>query len=170
VRYKSVTQVFHLKIRDLYQFPFSTTNVVDYGVNNTWIKCRFPATRHYFRMMCDKDILQLFFEDLNSFMSPFKISYHYIRPVTVSSSNRHQVFEGCPLSRHVLIGHLDPWRREQLVFPKRQNGITLYAPYDPRRWQVSKHVQLQCVYQSAICQMFQYKCVLGHSFKKRQVG
>jgi len=28
---------------------------------------------------CDKDILQLFFEDLNSSMSPLKISYHYIR-------------------------------------------------------------------------------------------
>jgi len=30
----------------------------------------FPVTRHQFRMMCDKDILQLLFEDLNQSVSP----------------------------------------------------------------------------------------------------
>jgi hypothetical protein len=68
----------------------------------------FPVTRHQFRMMCDKDILQLFFEDLNEFMSPLKISYHYISSVTVSYSNWHPVCAGCLLSRHVLLGYLDP--------------------------------------------------------------
>jgi len=61
-------------------------------------------------MICDKHILQLFFEDLTSSMSPFEISYHYISSVKVSSYNRHQIFEGCPLSRHVLLGHLNPSR------------------------------------------------------------
>jgi len=37
----------------------------------------FPVTRHQFRMMCNTDILQLFFEDLNQSLSPLKISYHY---------------------------------------------------------------------------------------------
>jgi len=30
----------------------------------------FPVTRQQFRMMCDKDILQLLFEDLNQSVSP----------------------------------------------------------------------------------------------------
>ena len=50
----------------LYQITLSTTNEVHYAVltiheSNT----TFPVTRHQFRMMCDKDILQLLFEDLN---------------------------------------------------------------------------------------------------------
>jgi hypothetical protein len=68
----------------------------------------FLVTRHQFRMMCDKDILQLFFEDLNQFMSPLKISHHYISSVTVSYSNTHPVCAGCLQSRHVLLGYLDP--------------------------------------------------------------
>ena len=49
-----------------YQIPSSTANVGDYGMltiheSNT----PFPVTRQYFRMMCYKDILQLFFENLN---------------------------------------------------------------------------------------------------------
>jgi len=68
----------------------------------------FPVTRYHFKMMCDTDILQLLFDDLNSSMSPLKISYHYIRSGAVSTSNRHQVLEGCPDSRLVFIGHLDP--------------------------------------------------------------
>jgi hypothetical protein len=43
-----------------------TTNVVDYLVLTIHeSNAPFPVTRHQFRMMCDKDILQLFFEDLN---------------------------------------------------------------------------------------------------------
>jgi len=90
-------------------------------VKNTWIKC--PISCHK-TMMCGKDILQLFFEDLNKYMSPLKISYHHISSVTVSSSNRHQVPAGCLLSWHILLGHLEPWRWDQLVTPKRPNIIT----------------------------------------------
>jgi len=74
--------------------------------------------------MCNKDILQLSSEDLNRSMSPLKISYHYISSVTVSSSNRHPVCASCILPRHVLLGHLDPWRWDQLASLKRWNGIT----------------------------------------------
>jgi len=70
-------------------------------------------------------ILQLSSEDLNQSTSPLKISYHYISSVTVSSSNRHPVCAGCMLPRHVLLGHLDPWRWDQLDIPKRWNGITI---------------------------------------------
>jgi hypothetical protein len=54
-------------------------------------------------MMCDKDIIQLFFEDLNYVMSTLKISYHYISTVTVSCSNKHPVCAGCLLSRHFFL-------------------------------------------------------------------
>jgi len=74
--------------------------------------------------MCNKDILQLSSEDLNRSMSPLKISYYYISSVTVSSSNRHAVCASCMLPRHVLPGHLDPWRQDRLVILKRWNGIT----------------------------------------------
>jgi len=33
-------------------------------------------------MTCNKEILQLSFEDLNQSMSPLKISYHYISSVS----------------------------------------------------------------------------------------
>jgi len=72
-----------------------------------------------------KDILQLFFEDLNQSMSPLKISYHYISSVTVSSSNTNPVCASCMLPRRVLLGHLDPWRRDRLVIPKHWNGIII---------------------------------------------
>jgi len=50
----------------LYQIPFSTTHVVYYGMLTIHESISpFPVTIHYFRMMCDKDILQLYFEDLN---------------------------------------------------------------------------------------------------------
>ena len=97
----------------------STSNAVDYGIWTTHeSNAAFPVTRHQYRMICDKDILQLSFEDLNQSMSPLKISYHYISSVTVSSSNRHPVCASCMLPRHVLLGHLDPWRRDRLVIPK----------------------------------------------------
>jgi hypothetical protein len=42
------------------------TNAVDCGVLTVHeSNAPFPITRHHFRMMCDKDILQFFFEDLN---------------------------------------------------------------------------------------------------------
>jgi len=60
----------------------SITNVVDYGVLTIHeSNAPFSVTRHQFRM-CNKDILQLSFEDLNQSMSPLKISYHYISSVT----------------------------------------------------------------------------------------
>jgi hypothetical protein len=85
----------------------------------------FPVTRHYFRIMCNKDILQLFFEDINQCLSPPKISYYYISSVTVSSSNGHQACAGCLLSRHVLLEHLDPWRWDRLVIPRRRTELPL---------------------------------------------
>jgi len=103
----------------------SITNAVDYGMLTTHeSNAPFPVETHLYRMMCKKDILQLSFEDLNQFMSPLKISYHYISSVTVSSSNTHPVCAGCMLPRHVLLGHLDPWRRDRLVIIKCWNGIT----------------------------------------------
>ena len=103
----------------------SIPNVADYGMFTTHeSNAPFPVTRHQYRMMCSKDILQLSFEDLNQSMSPLKTSYHYISSVTVSSSNRHPVCTSCMLPRHVLLGHLDPWRQDWLVIPKHWNGIT----------------------------------------------
>jgi len=87
----------------------SISNVDHYGMCTIHeSNASFPVTRHQYRMMCNKDILQLSFEDLNQSMSPLKISYHYIRSVTVSFSNTHPVCAGCMLPRHVLLGHLDP--------------------------------------------------------------
>jgi len=85
----------------------------------------FPVTRHQFRMMCNKDILQLSFEDLNQSMSIHKTSYHYISSVTVSSSNTHPVCASCMLPRHVLLGHLEPWRWDWLDIPKHWNVINI---------------------------------------------
>jgi len=121
---------------------------------------QITVTRQQFRMLCDKDIIQLFFEDLNYAMSPLIISYHYISSVTVSSSNRHPVWAGCLLSRQVLVGHLDPWRWDQLITENVGMELPLYAAYNPRRQQVSKHVQFQCVFPSEEQQMVEYKCVL----------
>jgi len=58
--------IFYQKTRVLYQIPLSTTNVVNYGVLTIHeSNAPFSVTRQQFRMMCDKNILQLFFEDLN---------------------------------------------------------------------------------------------------------
>ena len=87
----------------------SIKNVVDYGMLTIHeSNAPFPVTRYQYRMMCNKDILQVSPEDLNQSISPLKISYHYISSVTVSSSNRHPVCASCMLPRHVLLGHLDP--------------------------------------------------------------
>jgi hypothetical protein len=50
-----------------YQIPLNTTNAIDYCVMLTIHESNVPLpdTRHQFRMMCDKNILQLFFKDLN---------------------------------------------------------------------------------------------------------
>jgi hypothetical protein len=66
-----------------YQIQLSIKNAVDFGVltiheSNT----PFPFTRHYFRMMCDRDILQLFFDDLNYAMSSLTISYRFVSSIT----------------------------------------------------------------------------------------
>jgi len=51
----------------------STTNVDDYGMLTIHeSNAPFPVTRHQYRMMCNKDILQLSSEDLNQSMSPHK--------------------------------------------------------------------------------------------------
>jgi hypothetical protein len=120
VSYKSVTEILYQKTRVLYQTPLSVTNVVDYGVLTIHeSNVPFPVTRHQFRMMCDKDILQVLFEDLNQSMSPLKISYHYTSSVTVSSSDGNDW-----LSQNV--------RME----------LQLYAAYNPK---ISKLVQFLCL-------------------------
>jgi hypothetical protein len=54
-----------------YQIPLSTTNAVYYGMLTVrQSNAPFPVTTQQFRIVCDKDILQLFFEDLNKAMSP----------------------------------------------------------------------------------------------------
>jgi hypothetical protein len=118
-------QTSHIISDDLCSLSNSITNYKCswlWRVNNTWIKCPISCYKTLVQM-CDKDILQLFFEDLNQSVSPLKISYHYTSSVTVSSSNRHAVCAGCLLPRHVLHGHLDPWRWDWLFIPKCQNGI-----------------------------------------------
>ena len=88
--YKSVTKILYHKTRVLYQNPLSTTHVFYYAVLTIHESSSpFPVTRHYFRKMCDKDILQLSFEGLNYNMYPLKIGYHHISSVTVSPTNRH---------------------------------------------------------------------------------
>jgi hypothetical protein len=87
MRYKSVTQILYHEKRVVYQIPLSTTHAVYYGVlkiheTNT----PFPVTRHQFRMMVDKDVLQHFFEDLNYAKVPLKNSYHHISSVAVGSA------------------------------------------------------------------------------------
>ena len=87
----------------------SLSNVDDHGMRTVHeSNAPFPVTRHQFRMMCNKDILQLSSEDLNQSMSPLKITYHYISSVTVSSSNTHTVCASCMLPRHVLLEHIEP--------------------------------------------------------------
>ena len=112
----------------------SISNVDDYGI---WTihesNAPFPVTRHQYRMMCNKDILQLSFEDLNQSKSPLKISHHYISSVTVNSPNRHQVCASYMLPRHVLLGHLDPWRQDRLVIPKHWNVVTTLCCTQPQK-------------------------------------
>ena len=127
--------ILYQKTRVLYQIPLSTTNTVYCGVLTIHApNAPFPVTIHHIRMMCDKDILQLFCEDINQSMSPLNITYHYISSVTVSSSNRHPVCAGCLLSRHVLLGHLDPRRWDRLFIPKRRNGITTLCCVQSRKY------------------------------------
>jgi hypothetical protein len=67
-------------------------------------------------------------------MSLLIISYHYISAVTVSSSNTHPVSTGCLLSRHVLLGHLEPWRWVRFVIPNNWNGITTLCCVQSQKW------------------------------------
>jgi len=103
-----IHHILYQKTHVVYQISLSITNVVDCGVLTIHeSNAPFPVTRHQYRMMCNKGILQLYSEDLNQSVSP-KISYHYIRSVTVSSSKSHPICASCMLPRHVLVGHLDP--------------------------------------------------------------
>jgi len=61
-----IHHILHQKTHVLYQIPLSIINVVGYGVLRIHeSNALFPITRHQFRMMSNKYILQLFFEDLN---------------------------------------------------------------------------------------------------------
>jgi len=121
-------------------------------------------------MLCNTDILQLFFQDLNQFMSPHKISYHYISSVTVSCSNRHPVHAGCLLSRHVLRGQLGLEGGADRLSQNVGTQLPLYAAHNPRRQQVSKLVQFQCALPSGECKMVEYKCVLVTLLQKMSTG
>ena len=142
----------------------SITNVDDYGMWTTHVSnAPFPVTRHQYRMMCNKNILQLSYKDINQSMSPLKISYHYISSVTDSSPNRHPVCASCMLLRHVLLGHLDPWRQDWLVITKRWNGITTLC--------CTQSQKIACLFNFSVfvtgeCQMVEYIYVLWHYFRK----
>jgi len=145
----------------------STKNVVGYWVLtiHEW-NAPFPVTRHQFRMMCDKDILQLYFEYLNCAMPPLEISYHHTISVTVSCSNRHQVCAGCLLSRQILLGHLDPWKWDWLVIPKCQNGITTLCCVKSKKRAGPKTCSISACLLSGKCQMVEYICVVRNCFRK----
>jgi hypothetical protein len=58
-----ITYINYISQDSCNQIELNTTNAVDYGVLTIHeTNVPFPVTRHQFRMMCDKDILQLFFE------------------------------------------------------------------------------------------------------------
>ena len=80
-----ITQTLYQKTHVLYQIPLSTTHVVDYGVLTIYeSNAPFPDTRHQIMMMFDKDILELFFEDLN-YVSPD----NHLPPYKHSNSQLH---------------------------------------------------------------------------------
>jgi len=60
-------------------------------------------------------------------MFHLKIIYHYIRSVTVSSSNRYPICAGCLLSRHVLV-HLDTGKWDQLVISETSEWNYQFIP------------------------------------------
>jgi hypothetical protein len=94
-------------------------------------------------MMCDKEILQLFCEDLNQSMSPLIISYHHKSSVTVSSSKTYEVCAGCLLPRNVFLDILTLKDGTKLLSQNIGTELTLNADCNPRSEQVSKHVQFQ---------------------------
>ena len=93
-------------------------------------------------------------------MSSLKISYHYISSLTVSSTNRHPVHAGCLLSRNFFLEILALQDMTDLLSLNNGMELPIYTAYNPRRQQVSKHVQFHCVVPSGECQMVEYKCVL----------
>ena len=130
----------------LYQMPLSTTNAVDYGVLTIHeSNAPLSVARNQFRMMCDKDILQLFFEHLNQSMSPLKIICHYISPVTVSSSNRHAVCEAVCYQDMFCLDILTLEGGSNWLSQNVRIELPLYAAYNPRREQISKRAISVCL-------------------------
>jgi len=78
---------------------------ISWCVNSTWIKC--PISTHETTVQNDvwQTFYSFFFEEPNKSVSSLNMIYHYISSITVSSSNRHQVYTDWLLSRHVLLGH-----------------------------------------------------------------
>ena len=154
----------------------STSNAADYGMWTTHVSnAPFPVTRHQYRMMCNKDILQLSFEDLKQSMSPLKISYHYISSVTVSSPNRHPVCASCMLPRHVLLGHLDPWKQDRLVIPKHWNVVTTLCCTQSQKIAGLKTCSIAVCpsirrMQNGGIYIYIYIYVLWHYFRKYLIG
>jgi hypothetical protein len=73
------------------------------------------------------------------YVSP-EIIYHYISTLTVSSSNRHPVYQDMFLLDILTLENGTNWISQNVGME-----LPLYAAYNPRRQQVSKHVQFNCV-------------------------
>jgi len=96
-------------------------------------------------MMCDKDIIQHFFEDLKYNMPILKISYLHLCSVTVSSTKRRSLSAGCLLSNKFPLDILTLEEENDWLSQYVKKELPLYAVYNARRQQVSKHVQFQCL-------------------------
>jgi hypothetical protein len=110
--------------------------------------------------MCDKDILQLFFDDLNKSMPPLKISYHYISSATVNLSTDIKYVQAVCYQNMFFLEILTLEDRTNLLSQNVGMELPLNAVYNPRREQVSNHVQYQCVFLSGEGQMVEYKYIL----------
>jgi len=93
-------------------------------------------------------------------MSSLKISYHHMGSVTVSSSNRHKYVQAVCYHDTFFLDILTLEKGINWLSQNIRMELPLYAAYNPRREQVSKHIQFQCVFPSEECKMVEYKCVL----------
>jgi hypothetical protein len=121
--------------------------------NNTRIK--YPISCHKTPVQNDgrQNYFTAFPEELNYAMSPLKNSYQHISSVTISSSNRHEVYAGCLLSRHFFFDILTLGMGPIGYTQNNVMELPLYTGYNSRRQQVQKHVQFQCVFPSGECLM-----------------
>ena len=93
-------------------------------------------------------------------MSPLKIGYHHISSVTVSFSTHIQYVQAVCYQDTSFLEILTLEDRTNLLSQNMGMESPLNAVYNPRRRQVSKHVQFQCVFLSGEGQMVEYKYIL----------